>query len=29
MIVPEIKEPVALEPEWLMNLKIKTDCFFA
>src|SRR5512133_1684360 len=28
MIMPQVEKPVPLEPERLMNLKIKADCFF-
>jgi hypothetical protein len=29
MIMPNIKKPESLEPEWLMDLKIETNRFFA
>jgi hypothetical protein len=29
MIMPQIKKPVSLEPEGLMDLKIETNRFFA
>jgi hypothetical protein len=29
MIMSQIKKPVSLEPEWLMDLEIETNRFFA